>query len=657
MSSPFCVQYDPESGGVCALSHRQDPSMNFQNGHHMAGTLSYTYIFNPDAPPDPARRVPGGTCAAATVEEVRRDGEALYVRYRTPKLRVDVTRVPEEDRYTETYTFVNDSAVDVFTRRGEIGIWFPLCDRYEGADICLASRAHTHLFCGGNTAWICALRMGLSDINLGVVLTAGSVDAYSVERDPARYSNERGDFLLHPAAVHLAAGASCTLAFTYFFHTGREDFLQKAAAFPAALCVRARTFSVFIGEPLTLTFSQPAAVSDGTALLSSPATTFTFTPQTPGEHRLTLTYADGRHTCARIFVAPAFETLVRARLDFIVSRQQYRGEGALHGAFLLYDNEEEHPYFDNTFSDHNASRERLGMGILLAAWLQNHPDERLREALDLYVWFVEREFFDPATGDVYNTVGKDPSFKRLYNAPWIARFMTELYYLTHDTEYLGKMFRCMERYYAGGGARFYPNGLSMTEMVWSLREAGMSREADRLLSLLRAHVDNMMEIGLHYPKHEVNFEQTIVTPAATFLCQFYLLTGEEKYRSAARGQMYILSRFDGFAPDHHLFEVAIRHWDDFWFGKRAMLGDTFPHDWSILSSVSYHHFYEIGGGKEWEERARAGARACLSLFDPDGRAHAAYLFPYAVNGERGEFYDPYANDQDFALYFYLKYFA
>ena len=39
---------------------------------------------------------------------------------------------------------------------------------------------------------------------------------------------------------------------------------------------------------------------------------------------------------------------------------------------------------------------------------------------------------------------------------------------------------------------------------------------------------------------------------------------------------------------------------------------------------------------------------------PDGSASCAYLYPYQVNGVRAEFYDPYANDQDWGLYFYLK---
>ena len=31
----------------------------------------------------------------------------------------------------------------------------------------------------------------------------------------------------------------------------------------------------------------------------------------------------------------------------------------------------------------------------------------------------------------------------------------------------------------------------------------------------------------------------------------------------------------------------------------------------------------------------------------------AYLYPYKIDGVKGQFYDPYANDQDWALVYYL----
>ena len=47
-------------------------------------------------------------------------------------------------------------------------------------------------------------------------------------------------------------------------------------------------------------------------------------------------------------------------------------------------------------------------------------------------------------------------------------------------------------------------------------------------------------------------------------------------------------------------------------------------------------------------------RNCLCLFTDDGRGSCAYVYPYRINGEKGQFYDEWANDQDFALYFALE---
>ena len=41
------------------------------------------------------------------------------------------------------------------------------------------------------------------------------------------------------------------------------------------------------------------------------------------------------------------------------------------------------------------------------------------------------------------------------------------------------------------------------------------------------------------------------------------------------------------------------------------------------------------------------------LFFEDGKASCAYLYPYKIDGVKGQFYDPYANDQDWALVYYL----
>lgn len=55
-----------------------------------------------------------------------------------------------------------------------------------------------------------------------------------------------------------------------------------------------------------------------------------------------------------------------------------------------------------------------------------------------------------------------------------------------------------------------------------------------------------------------------------------------------------------------------------------------------------------------QQRGEDSLRAVLSLLDADGRAHCAYVYPITVNGASARGADPYANDQDWGLYFALK---
>lgn len=78
-------------------------------------------------------------------------------------------------------------------------------DQYEDSKTSLIRRCHTHLFCGKDVSWICALRMGGEAPHLGMVVTEGSLAAYSVRRNLLRQSNDRGCFYLHPEGMELEA--------------------------------------------------------------------------------------------------------------------------------------------------------------------------------------------------------------------------------------------------------------------------------------------------------------------------------------------------------------------------------------------------------------------------------------------------------------------
>ena len=58
--------------------------------------------------------------------------------------------------------------------------------------------------------------------------------------------------------------------------------------------------------------------------------------------------------------------------------------------------------------------------------------------------------------------------------------------------------------------------------------------------------------------------------------------------------------------------------------------------------------------RETNHKAKASLRGCLNLFFIDGMASCAMVYPDTVNGKKAHYYDPWANDQDWALYYAVK---
>ena len=55
-----------------------------------------------------------------------------------------------------------------------------------------------------------------------------------------------------------------------------------------------------------------------------------------------------------------------------------------------------------------------------------------------------------------------------------------------------------------------------------------------------------------------------------------------------------------------------------------------------------------------EKQDNLDLRGCMNLFFADGMASCAMVYPDTVNGKKTHYYDPWANDQDWALYYAVK---
>ena len=580
------------------------------------------------------------------------DGTDVVSVYTNAPIRAEVRRRVTARGLEESYTFTNSAAYPVYFLRGHLGILATFNDSYARASVSETQRCHAHIWCGGENSWVRALKMGPYPTELALVLRKGDLDAYSVRRIWDEGSNDRGDFVLHPAPFHLNGGTSRTFAWTVAaYPEGRFDETLRALggttiAFRQETIFPDETFEIDVTGPDGRTIHHSRKPNRGVGVYD-----FTFD-------------VGGRTAKARGYCAPKFEDLVRARIDFIVRKQQCREKDSpLYGAYLIWDSQDNAQYFDYRWRDHNASRERVVIGLTVARWLQRFPDPEVRRSLDLFEQFVRREFFDETTCTVYDTIGKNPAYKRLYNAPNLVQFWRELYALKGDPRYLDFIEKSLMDYYRLGGEKFYPNGCDFSSEVVLLEQAG--RRVPELRTAVERHVARIAANGIHYPEHEVRFEQTIATPAVSILAQhFRLMAKTPDVRTALDANLDILSRFQGNQPDHRLHETAIRHWDGYWFGKDHLYGDTL-HQHSTITARAFLQYAAATGEKTLVARAERCLRNCLYMFWPDGSATCAYLLPLTVTmlnrdgsvraaARRGEHADPFINDMDTALYLAMR---
>jgi hypothetical protein len=584
--------------------------------------------------------------------------------YRVGALEVAVTRLLQDDALVERYRFTNrgDTALPMAGGRNACAIAAPFNDHYTGSADVMDGRCHAHLWMGGTSAWVATLRMGGRAPHLGLVLDTGALTGYSVVgRDEITGSNTRGSFLLHPDIANLAPGETRELAWTLFWHEGWDDFFaQCARRSDAFVGIDAARHTVYPGETVPIVLRGRAL--DGALLKTGGGTPLplkrmadglhaSFEADAVGEQPLELTAPSGVRTRVVLNVVRPLDQLIAARIRFIAERQQVNAPGdPAQGAFVVYDNDTDAQVRHDKVAarDRNEGRERIGMGVLLARWLRTQAvkDPAPMEALRRHVEFVAARLQQP-DGFVRDSVAS--STQRLYNWPWVAQLHLEYARLTGQEASWQAFIRTIDNYYAHGGADFYAIGLPVYDGLAALKHAGRTAAHDALLAQFERHARRIEATGTNYPSSEVNYEQSIVAPPAIFLLELYRATGNPRWLAAARPHLALLELFNGRQPDHHLHDIAIRHWDGYWFGKRQLWGDTFPHYWSTLTAVAFHHLARATGDRGYAARAEQIIRNNLSLFTPEGRASAAFVYPVSVDGIKAHVADPYANDQDWAL--------
>ncbi len=563
-----------------------------------------------------------------------------------------VTRRYEGNDLVETYIIRNTSHANIDL--SQIQIYTPWNDNYPDANTCRTLRCNAHVWAAERCTYTYAIRMGGKGPHMGMMLEEGSIGGYAIsERGMDKgASNTRGIISLIPETFTLMPGRVYMLRWRIFSFDNEEDFFNKMVA-KGGVRVRADKYVAKMDENISVQISTRERTW-----------TETYPIRQTGEQRIEINGGKGRRTHIEVFGLLSIAQLLESRAQYIMDYQQFKDAGSeFYGAYLPYDRSSSKMVqswkAENQRSDMNAGRERLGMGVFMALYAQfakKHPSDSyidqhfLSVSLDLYAKFVRQLQSDSYT--TYSSPHRNDKV-RIYNYPWVSHFYCEMFKLTQEKQFLVDAYRTQMAQFRDGGFNFYAIDIPAIELCKLLSDNVMEHESDSLLSNYRQLADRYVSNGLHFPKFEVNYEQSIVAPAFEFLCEIYLLTREERYLNCAKEMLPALEAFNGHQPSCHLNEIAIRHWDGFWFGLPQTWGDTFPHYWSCITAQGFAKYAECTGDARYRQRAKDCLLGNLLLFDSQGFGSCAFQYPNYVNGKSARFANPCANDQDWALVYLL----
>lgn len=208
-----------------------------------------------------------------------------------------------------------------------------------------------------------------------------------------------------------------------FWHNGWDDFYKKAIS-AGFVKLDADRYVISRKEKLKITIEADiaAGIKNKNIILSADRL---------GEHTQKVVYDGGRkYTFLNYLVISSPENLINKRVQFIVENQQMNNpKDDRYGAYMVYDNEGDSIFSDIkrsvASSDKEEGRERLGLGVLIAKWLQTNQNETVLKSLMRYVKFV-REKLQTQDYKVFSTINHK-SHHRGYNYPRVAHFYLETY--------------------------------------------------------------------------------------------------------------------------------------------------------------------------------------------------------------------------------------
>ena len=645
------VESNPDTGGLVRMGVAGD--RHDMNWIHSADRKQYQWIGREFAWGLGTLKVNGKTAKwkMPASREKTPDGEILVYRP-CDAVEVRVERSLKGGELFESYAFKNISESSV--KLSEIDINTSFNDNYpkDGQEM-FFRRCHTHVWTGGNAGYVSAMRINGAAPHVGLMVTEGYLAAYELKERHSKkgFSNTRGIICLSPEAAALAPGEQTSIAWRVFAHEGWSDFYSKLIA-KGGVRVRASRYAAKAGECIDYEIESASGVEKRTWRCPS-----------PGRHRVEIAYGEGKRTHAEFLGLPDVSKLLENRMRFIVGKQRVTDAGSPYeGSLIPYDNENERQYRnwelpkERRRVDTSEGGERHCMGIFLAMMAQRGYRDELMPVLESYYSFLRNRLQEKDYAS-FQEVSR-PSRKRSFNYPWIATFYLEMYALTGDKKYVRDAYGTLKRLFTGGDIRLPDTlvDLPVKSLVTALRKCGMKDEENAMMDIYRERFGKYLANAESLEIHEVGIAPEQIAGILCQLLDMYELTGEEGYLQAVRGIAPATDAMLPHQPSANLNDMAMHHWDGYWFGIRRMWGDTCPQDWNGTLADFFRRWAEITGERSYRIRADEIVRQLLMLFDEDGRAHCVFIYPDRVDGKPGKFRDPLANDQDWSLVFYMRNF-
>lgn len=624
-----------------------------------------------------------GDVSEFCVESVERKSDFVTVisNNKTIGLKITVKKEITADGYFEKYSIENVGKTEFFLTKENFAIPFSYDCLYDPKKDIRNDCCINHVWCGGDRAWISSVKCIGKAPYLMMDVTEGAIDDYSLFLDTTRVENGsyyRGTLLLHPRECIISPKEALKITFRHRFTDKKPN--ESELDYEGAIRFIADKYSVQENEKIALSVESARDFKDLKILCDGEEIQYeregnraiaSASFDSAGERKITAEI-DGKLTFIYVNCISNVSKILEKRANFIAKNQQYIKNGShLDGAYLVYDNDTKRQFYDGSFLDHNACRERIGMGVLVCLALQQRYDESLMQSLKKHRAFVEREIFDAESGYVYNHVGRDATYTRFFNFPWLSTYYMEWYRLTGERQCIENAAKILIRFFELTDSGEDAQCMEVSEICEYLRKENMLELENKLSRLFLKYADSLVSsFKTAESRGETSYVNEIPNERCAYLSQAYKMTGDERYLRRAKEYFEMSRAFFSEQPDFHLNCVTVRYWDRYWFGKIKSYGDIFPHYWSALTGWGLNAYNEFEKSEQIERIIVSNLTGNLCVYAENGAASNNYLYPYKViqylpenkpvtSGIEpgiyyGKNYDSWANDQDWALYYAAK---